>query len=36
MGIRNFMNVTDKFKDIQMKEIWCEILIVLSQSCGVN
>jgi len=32
----NFMNVIDKFKDIQMKEIWCEKLIVLSQSCSVN
>jgi len=31
MERRNFMNVIDKFKDIQMKEIWCENLIVLSQ-----
>jgi len=30
MGRKFFMNVIDKFKDIQMKEIWCEILIVLS------
>ena len=36
MGRRNYMNVTDKFKDIQMKEIWCEILIVLCQSYSVN